>query len=441
MLTRERVFRLTRAVHSSAKRDGLRVSPPAVSVSRRRSSKHHAAPAFQRCLRAHPSRFVSRCAQVPLIDSATSPSVRHDGAMVAADGSGVSLPPVGVAHRRSVFSEWMNDPEFRCKLEQGDREIRAYLAELADFTKFCFINFNICSQAVPCGFQERKGEIWSRSSRHPAARALLARSPVAFCFCCAQVQPPRNSAPTEQQSQDRAASEGREEFSLPAAAASEQQAPSDTCTPPSHSPCPSTCTSTSTSTEEVSTIQDVNGMFDIRGYPRSRPSVARPPTNRSQPRITVQRSAARDEDEMRESLKVQFNLELEINHGPAIRQSEGVWASMDAMRLAREVFHPAIDRVFQQSCAWVRTSHKRKHDRLATLVPPPPNAGPTQPAHGPNAGPTEGEPPPTLLPHAFRPLPCQPFLPLVPASCASAPVPRPTSCATSACALSQGFKI
>ena len=45
------------AVASSAPRDGLRVSPPAVSVSRRRSSRHHGA--FQRCLCAHTACFVS----------------------------------------------------------------------------------------------------------------------------------------------------------------------------------------------------------------------------------------------------------------------------------------------------------------------------------------------------------------------------------------------
>ena len=45
------------AVPSSAPRDGLRVSPPAVSVSRRRSSRHHGA--LRRCLCAHTSCFVS----------------------------------------------------------------------------------------------------------------------------------------------------------------------------------------------------------------------------------------------------------------------------------------------------------------------------------------------------------------------------------------------
>ena len=85
--------------------------------------------------------FCFRCAQVLSSDYAPSLWEQCHRAVGASDQSGVSLPPVSVARRRS--------------------------------------------------------------SSHLAARALLARSPVAFCFCCAQV--PRSvSELIEQQSRDQA---------------------------------------------------------------------------------------------------------------------------------------------------------------------------------------------------------------------------------------------
>ena len=300
--------------------------------------------------------FCFRCAQVLSSDYAPSLWEQCHRAVGASDQSGVSLPPVSVARRRS--------------------------------------------------------------SSHLAARALLARSPVAFCFCCAHVQPRRNCH-SEQQSHHRptVASESGA-FWLPAAAASEQQATSDPCISTSHSLCSSTCTSTCTSTEQVSTLQDVNGMFNIQGY-----SSAPAPTSRSRPRITVQRSGARDEQELIETLKVQFTLEFEINHGRALREHADVWERpVDTARVAREVFHPAIERAVKQSCAWCRTGgHKRRYDCLPTSVPPLAYGAPAQRL-------PPDEPAATLLhpaapPDAFRPRPLRSHDLPAPASCAPT---RPT---------------
>ena len=255
-----------------------------------------------------------------------------------------------------------------------------------------------------------------RSSSHLAARALLARSPVAFCFCCAHVQPRRNCH-SEQQSHHRptVASESGA-FWLPAAAASEQQATSDPCISTSHSLCSSTCTSTCTSTEQVSTLQDVNGMFNIQGY-----SSAPAPTSRSRPRITVQRSGARDEQELIETLKVQFTLEFEINHGRALREHADVWERpVDTARVAREVFHPAIERAVKQSCAWCRTGgHKRRYDCLPTSVPPLAYGAPAQRLPPDEPAATH----PAAPPDAFRPRPLRSHHLPAPASCAPT---RPT---------------
>ena len=157
-------------------------------------------------------------------------------------------------------------------------------------------------------------------------------------------------------------------------------------------------------------------MFKIRGY-----SSAPQPTNR----ITVQRSGAHNEQQLIDTLKVQFTLEFEINHGSALRDSQGVWERpVDTMRVASEVFHPAIERAVKQSCAWSRTGHKRRQDCLGTSVPPLAFGAPAQ--RLPFA-----EPAATLLSHgpaappdAFRPKPFRSHeLPAL-ASCASmAPTP------------------
>ena len=355
--------------------------------------------------------FCFRCAQV--LPTFKSLIVPRDQAVGASDGSSVSLPPVSVARRRS--------------------------------------------------------------SSHLAARALLARSPVAFCFCCAQEQSPSNSEqshypatvasepvhkpaslqehmprpllsspvhPPDPAELARAAAEtaataatgagalptmarsrgkrsgnpgrksrrgflrayGAPTTSMPPAprlalsasdttalrhhppstdAAISASSPvvhaasyaSGPCTSTSHPLCPSTCTSTCTSAEQLGTLQDVNGMFNIRGYGASpdtsaSPAVAAPPTNRSQPRITVQRSAAHNEQQLIDTLKVQCTMEFEINHGCAMRDRKGVWEHpVDTWRVVSEVFHPAIERAIKQSCAWSRTAHKRGHDCLTTSVP------------------------------------------------------------------------
>ena len=127
VLTRARAFRLAaggvsfRTARFSASRECVPSRVPLQDQQALRS-----APALLVCSHVV---FCFRCAQV--LPTFKSLIVPRDQAVGASDGSGVSPPPVSVARRRS--------------------------------------------------------------SSHLAARALLARSPVAFCFCCAQEQSPSNS--------------------------------------------------------------------------------------------------------------------------------------------------------------------------------------------------------------------------------------------------------
>ena len=159
----------------------------------------------------------------------------------------------------------------------------------------------------------------------------------------------------------------------------------------------------------ASGISYLNGMFNIRGYgaspdTRASTAVAARPTKRSQPRITVQRSAAHNEQQLIDTLKVQCTMEFEINHGCAMRDRKGVWEHpVDTWRVVSEVFHPAIERAVKQSCAWCRTGHKRGHDCLAYGAPAQRRLPPDEPAatllcHGPVA-PSSAFRPRALRPH------------------------------------------
>ena len=168
VLARARAFRLAaggaffRTARFSASRECVPSHVPSQEQQALRS-----APALLVCSHVV---FCFRCAQVLSINFAPSLFVPRDRAMGASDdGSGVFLPPVSVARRRS--------------------------------------------------------------SRHPAARALLARPPVAFCFCCAQVQPRRNSCEKQSDNGAAIASQPLEPTVASAdAARSGHQAPSAPCT-------------------------------------------------------------------------------------------------------------------------------------------------------------------------------------------------------------------
>ena len=219
--------------------------------------------------------FCFRCAQVLSSDYAPSLWEQCHRAVGASDQSGVSLPPVSVARRRS--------------------------------------------------------------SSHLAARALLARSPVAFCFCCAQV--PRSvSELIEQQSRDQAtgASQPLEER-WPGAVASADAARSG------HQALSAPCTSTEQPPQVVRTLDNSRTRGPSR---RTRPST-------SDPSVTAPRRPARSVNELCDTVCSQFELEFDINHGEAVRRSEGVWhPPMQPMRVVHEVFAPVLRRATKQAYAW-----------------------------------------------------------------------------------------
>ena len=229
--------------------------------------------------------FCFRCAQVLSSDYAPSLWEQCHRAVGASDRSGVSLPPVSVARRRN--------------------------------------------------------------SSHLAARALLARSPVAFCFCCAQV--PRSvSKLIEQQSRDQAtgASQPLEER-WPGAVASADAARSG------HQAPSAPCTSTEPPPRVVRTLDNSRTRGPSR---RTRPST-------SGPSVTTPRRPARSVNELCETTCSQFELEFDINHGEALRDSVGVWhPPMDTMAvqtyLLHDVFAPALRRATRQAYAW-SISHRR----------------------------------------------------------------------------------
>ena len=181
-----------------------------------------------------------------------------------------------------------------------------------------------------------------RSGRYPAARALLARSSVAFCFCCAQVQPRRNSEPIEQQSHNRAtvASQPLEPIEEPcpdavasadAARSGHQQAPSAPCTSTEHPP------------QVVPTLTTSSA----RGPLHRKRTSTRPPL------VTPPCRPAHSVNELCNSTCSQFELEFDINHGLAVRQGLGLWHHpIDPMRVVHEVFAPALRRATRQAYAW-----------------------------------------------------------------------------------------
>ena len=172
-----------------------------------------------------------------------------------------------------------------------------------------------------------------RSSRYPAARALLARSPVAFCFCCAQVQPRRNSCEKQSDNGATIASQPFEPTVASAdAARSGHKAPS------------APCTSTEQPPQVVPTLDNSRALG---------PSHRKRPRSMNYPSVTAPRRPAHSVKELCDTTVKQFELELDINHGAAVREGVGVWHHpMEPMRLVDEVFAPALRRATKQAYAW-----------------------------------------------------------------------------------------
>ena len=176
-----------------------------------------------------------------------------------------------------------------------------------------------------------------RSGRYPAARALLARSSVAFCFCCAQVQPLLDQATAAPQPLERTEEPSNGKpcpdavASADAARSGHQQAPSAPCTSTEHPP------------QVVPTLTTSS----TRGPLHRKRTSTRPPL------VTPPRRPAHSVNELCNSTCSQFELEFDINHGLAVRKGLGLWHHpIDPMRVVHEVFAPALRRATRQAYAW-----------------------------------------------------------------------------------------